>query len=90
MKKRLYRFFVKGQSHEREFKNQLRLLILFTLGFTIAFTWRQTIFDISQTFVQFLTNITNLNSLTVLTSIFITLISVLLIYLTSYFLRENF
>ena len=59
------------------------------LGFTIAFTWRQTIFDISQTFVHLITNIENSTALTILTSSFITLFSLGLIYLTSYFLKDS-
>lgn len=89
MKKRLYNFFIGGEKFKREFKRQLRLLIIMALGFTIAFTWRQTIFDISQTFVHLITNIENSTALTILTSSFITLFSLGLIYLTSYFLKDS-
>ena len=89
MKKRLYNFFIGGEKFKGEFKRQLRLLIIMALGFTIAFTWRQTIFDISQTFVHLITNIENSTALTILTSSFITLFSLGLIYLTSYFLKDS-
>jgi len=90
MKKRLYRFFVGGRRFHDEFRKQIRLLIIFALGFTIAFTWRQTIFDMSKTFVQFLTNVTDSSSLSILTSTFITIISIILIYLTSHFLKDKY
>ena len=47
MKKRLYRFFIGSKNFENEFKKQVRMLVVVTFGFTIAFTWRQTIFDLS-------------------------------------------
>jgi len=83
MKKRLYRFFIGGRRFHDEFRKQARLLIVFTLGFTIAFTWRQTIFDLSQTFVQFITNVKDSSTLSILASIFITIVSIILIYLAS-------
>jgi len=90
MKKRINHFISKSRRYRKEFRHQLRLLIVFTLGFTIAFTWRQTIFDISQTFVQFITNIKDSTSLSILTSTFITLISIFLIYITAHFLKDEY
>ncbi len=89
MKKKLYRFFIKGRNFESEFKRQLRMLIVITLGLTIAFTWRQTIFDLSQSFVNFFIHIQSSSFSSILTSIFITIISILLIYITAYFLKEK-
>lgn len=88
MKKKVFDFLVKGRSFKSEFKRQARLLIVVTFGFTIAFTWRQTFFDISQTFVKFLTHVESSTVSTILTSIFITLISVIVIYVTSYYLKD--
>ena len=90
MKRRLYHFFVGGRRFHEEFRKQMRLFIVFTLGFTIAFTWRQTLFDISQTFVQFITKIDNSSTSSILTSTFITFVSIIFIYLASYFLKENY
>ncbi len=90
MKKRLYNFFIGGRQFHNEFRKQMRLLIVFTLGFTIAFTWRQTIFDLSQSFIQFITNIKDSKLSSILTSTFITIISIILIYLTSHFLKEKY
>lgn len=81
---------IRGDPHFRnEFKSQLRLLIIVTLGFTIAFTWRQTIFDAVQAGVIFFTHIESSTAASVLTSLAITFISVLFIYLASKILREN-
>ena len=89
MRGRLYKFLLGRRIFKKEFKKQLRLLIIITFGFTIAFTWRQTIFDISTEFVGFLTNIKDSSLLSIVSSIFITLMSILLIYLTSHFLKEE-
>ena len=89
MKKGLYNFFIGGRSFEKEFKRQIRFFVIITLGFTIAFTWRQTVFDVSQTFVQFITHIKDSALSSILTSTFITLLSILIIFFTAHFLREK-
>ena len=89
MKKLLKRFFRAEKRFVNESRRELRLLITFTLGFTIAFTWRQTIFDVSQEFIKFLTNTSNHSYLSILTSVFITLLSILLISLVSHWLKER-
>jgi hypothetical protein len=89
MKKRAYRFFIGSRRFEREFKKQIRLLVIVTLGFTIAFTWRQTIFDLSQSLVSFFIELKSNSALSILTSIFITLVSILIIYLTAHFLKDE-
>ncbi len=85
--------FLRIQREARKFKKEhrkeIRLLVVLTLSFTIAFTWRQTLFDLSQTFVQFITNIEGSVTSTILTSTFITIISILLIRVTSHILKEN-
>ncbi len=73
----------------KEFRRQLKLLITFTLGFTIAFTWRQTIFDLSFAFIAFITQIKNNSTLSILSSTLITLVSLGLIYLTSHWLKDR-
>ena len=75
---------------KHEFRKQARMLILFTLGFTIAFTWRETLFDISQRLVEAVTNIKNSNSLSILTSTFITVLSLAVIYVTSHMLKDDY
>lgn len=77
-----------GRRYKKEFKRQARSLIIITLGFTIAFTWRQTIFDLSQSLVQLITK-TNGSGLSILTSTFITILSVILILTTTHFLKNE-
>jgi len=89
MGERIKNYLFGGRKFKREFKRQIRTLIIVTLGFTIAFTWRQTIFDLSQSFVRFITHAKNSSSLTILTSIFITLFSVFIIYFTSKLLKDD-
>ena len=77
------------ENFKKEFRRQLRILILFTLGFTIAFSWRQTIFDISQTLVNTILKIKSSTASTLLTSIFITLVSIIIIYITAHWLKDT-
>jgi hypothetical protein len=65
------------------------MLIIVTLGFTIAFTWRQTIFDASQAIVLFFVKVKNSTTLSLLASILLTIVCVLLVYLTAHFLKDN-
>ncbi len=85
---KIEQFFIGGQRFRQEFKRQIRLLITVTIGFTIAFSWRQTIFDVVQTLVQKFTNANALSS-SALTSIFITMLGIILIYLSSQILKEK-
>jgi hypothetical protein len=82
-------FSREGSQFMREFRRQIRMTIVVTLGFTIAFTWRQTIFDISQNIVEFFTHVQGSIKLSILTSTFITILSLLLVYLTSHFLKKD-
>jgi len=86
--KRLEQFFIGGRRFKQEFRRQIRLLIVVTIGFTVAFSWRQTIFDAVQTLVQALFGKEGLSS-SILTSIFITLFGLILIYLASQILKER-
>ncbi len=87
--KRVLRNYMGGESMKKEFRRQLRLLILITLGFTIAFTWRQTVFDLSLALVSFLTHVQDSSTLSILSSSLITIISVVLIYIASHWLKER-
>lgn len=88
MRRRINRYFSKN-NYRKEFRHELRMLIVVTLGFTIGFTWRETIFDLSWAFIQWLTHAQGTASLSILTSTFITLICIGLIYLTSYLLKPK-
>jgi hypothetical protein len=89
MTKRIFKIFHIGRRFRKEFKKQIRLFIVMTLAFTIAFSWRQTTFDLSQSFIQFITNIKDSATSSILTSLFITFLSILAIYLTSYILKDT-
>lgn len=89
MEKHSLHNYLGRDNQRRELKKQMRMLIMFTLGFTVAFTWRQTIFDLSLSFVGFLTHINNSSTLSILASIFITILSLGLVYLTSFMLRDG-
>ncbi|MFQ5531919.1 MAG: hypothetical protein ACE5ES_04850 [Candidatus Nanoarchaeia archaeon] len=89
MRRKIRRLFHSERRFRNEFRRQLRMLIIVTLGFTIAFTWRQTIFDASQALVQLFTDVQSSTTLSVLTSLFITIVSILLIYITAHYLKNN-
>lgn len=89
LKKRTKHFIFGGDGFKKEVKRQIRLLIIVTLGFTIAFTWRQTIFDTVQSIVKLITHVQGSAAASILTSAAITLISLLFILLTSYFLQDR-
>ena len=80
MKEALQRFLYGGDAFKKEFFEELRLLVLFTLGFTIAFSWRQTLFEGTQTILRWVTDIQDSTSLAILASIAITIVSVVIIW----------
>ncbi|MCF7910765.1 hypothetical protein K9L16_03770 [Candidatus Pacearchaeota archaeon] len=88
-RKRVSDYFFIGRRYKKEFKRQIRMLIIITLGFTIAFTWRQTIFDLSQSFVNLILHTQNSPLSSVLTSIFLTVLSLTLILFTAHLLQDN-
>jgi hypothetical protein len=89
MKRRLSNYFYLGSNYREEFRKQMRLIIVFTLGFTIAFSWRETIFDLSKSFVQWIAGIKNANASSIWASVFITIVSLFLIFLTAKWLKEK-
>jgi len=87
--KRFRNYFYLGNQYKHEFRKQMRMFIIFTLGFTIAFSWRETIFDLSEAFVKLVTKTTNPNAASIEASVFITVICALLIFLTARWLRDR-
>lgn len=88
MGRKLSNLFYVGHNYKEEIRIQIRMLIIITLAFTIAFSWRETFFELSKTFMQWVTGIEG-NSLSILASLFITFISVLLIFLASHYLKKR-
>ncbi len=78
-----------GRRFKKEHRKEIRLMIVVTLGFTIAFTWRQTIFDVFQSIVNFFVDAKSTALSSILTSTLITLVSIGLIRLTSHILKES-
>lgn len=88
MKEELYRFFIGSDRFKSEFFKELRGLIILMLAFTIAFTWRQTFFDLAQAGVKFFINITSDATLSIVTSTVVTIFCILVIYLTSRYMQN--
>jgi len=89
MERGLLNYIIHGKSFRKDFRKQLKTLVVVGAGFTIAFTWRQTIFDISKRIVEFVTNIKDSSVLSIATSIFTTIFSLLLVLLVIYLLKDS-
>lgn len=81
MNERIKRFLFGGDSFKKEFIRQIKYLVIFTLGFTIAFSWRETIFDATQSLVQWFLDIQSSTILSILTSITVTIFSIIIIWI---------
>jgi hypothetical protein len=78
------------RSFRQEFKRQIRLAVVAAIGFLIAFAWRDAILELSRNFVARLLDVTPQHYLTATYSaIFLTLIGVFLILISSKLLRER-
>jgi len=73
---------------KKEFKKQFRFAITAAVGFLIAFAWRDVIFNSSLALIQNLTQITNLSLSILLTAVFLTIVGVAIIFLTSKLLKD--
>lgn len=88
MNERIKRFLFGGDSFKKDFISQIKSLVVFTLGFTIAFSWRQTIFDTTEKIVESILKIQSSSALSILTSTFITIFSVIIIWIILKFLDD--
>ena len=88
-KYKLMRLRRETQRFKKEHRKEIRLLIVLTLSFTIAFTWRQTIFDASQSLIQFFVEVKSAAWSSIITSTLITLLSFVLIRITSHVLKKS-
>ena len=83
-------FFDIKRSFGQEFKRQIRLAVVAAIGFTIAFAWRNAVFDAFQTYVARILDVQVGHYLTeVYTAIAITIAGVILIFFTSKILKEG-
>ena len=77
-------------SFRKELKRQVRLAVSAAIGFTIAFAWRNAIFDTFQSFVAKSLDLQFGNFVTeVYTAIFISFLGVIFILITSKILEER-
>jgi hypothetical protein len=73
-----------------EFKRQIRLAIIAAIGFTIAFAWRDAIFNAFQSFVSRFLDLSPDHYMTqIYTAIAITLAGVIIIMLTSKLMKDD-
>jgi len=78
------------RSFRKEFKRQIRLAVVAAIGFSVAFAWRNAIFDMFENFVARFLDLQIGHYLTeIYTAIAITLVGVILIMLTSKILKED-
>jgi len=81
--------FETKRSFRKEFKRQIRLALVAAIGFTIAFAWRNAVFDAFQSFVARFLDVAPDHYLSELyTAIVITLFGVILIFITSKLLQD--
>ena len=79
----------KAKSFKREFLKEAKLLIIVTVGFSIAFTWRQTMFDASISLVQKFFHIQGTVEASIAASALITFIGLIVILLTSRYFQGD-
>ena len=77
------------RSFKSEFRRQIKLAIVAAVGFLIAYAWRESIFDTFQSFIARMLDVTPDHFLTeVYTSIFMTIVGVIIIFISSKLLRD--
>ncbi len=74
---------------KHEFKKQLRLAIAAAIGFTIAFAWRNVIFDFIYNIIRQLNEETTILQSQLTTAMIITIIGVILIIIFSKLLKDK-
>lgn len=80
--------FKTRRSFRKEFRRQIRLAIIAAIGFTVAFAWRNAIYHVAQNFIKILTESTEIVFSETLTAFFITLLAVIIIFITSKILKD--
>jgi len=80
--------FKKSRSFRKEFKRQVRMAVMAAIGFSVAFAWRNFIWNSVNDFVSLVTESTHAVFTGFLTALLITLIAVVLIFITSRILRD--
>ena len=82
--------FKTSRSFKIEFKRQIRLAVVAAIGFTIAFAWRNAVFDSLESYVSRIMDIPLGHYTTeVYTAIAMTILGVLVIFITSKLLKDR-
>jgi ADP-heptose:LPS heptosyltransferase len=83
------KIFDTKRSFRKEFKRQIRLALVAAIGFTVAFAWKEAVFDTFQSFIARFLDVPKDQYLSeTYTALAITLAGVLAIFITSKILRE--
>lgn len=82
------KIFETKRSFRKEFKRQVRLAILAAIGFTIAFSWRETILNAMQNTSINLASSLNLGYSQIFMPLLTSFVGVLIIIITSKLLKE--
>ena len=77
------------KSFRKEFKRQLRYAIAAAVGFLIVFAWRDAIIESTKNLIEKFTETTKTTLTNTYTAIVLTIIGVLIIIISSKFLREK-
>ncbi len=81
--------FKTKKSFKKEFKRQLRLAIIAAIGFTVAFAWRNAIYNSAQNLIGQIINSTEFVLTESITALAITLFAVIILFLTSKILKDK-
>ncbi|PIN77803.1 hypothetical protein COV15_01265 [Candidatus Woesearchaeota archaeon CG10_big_fil_rev_8_21_14_0_10_34_12] len=68
---------------KKELIRQLRVAIAAAIGFVIAFSWRNFVFELTKNWVKAISTMTNTNFINFTSSMLITIIGVILIIISS-------
>ena len=82
------KIFKTRRSFRKEFKRQIRLAVIAAIGFTVAFAWRNAIYEAFKGIVEKFISTTQFAATEIFTALTITIIGVALIFITSRILKE--
>ena len=89
MRRKLSNYFYVGGKYKDEVRKQIRAFFIFTLAFTIAFSWRETTLRVSESIMGKLLGVTNPHAQSVWASVFITVVCLFLIFLAAKWLKDK-
>ena len=83
------KLFKTRRSFKKEFRRQLRLALIAAIGFTVAFAWRNAIYNSAQSLITIFTEQTRVILNELLTALTVTVLAVIAIFITSRILKEK-